>query len=136
MSSAVPPLHRLLHGLVLRLALVLGGVLAGVLRGRMYWLRVRLAAMPAGQARRRMERELGRMARALAAMEDPAFWEDPRTAGKAAEVARCRADAGRRALPRRMGLLCFWGRGMRCVAGAAPLPLDELARCTTIRHVA
>ena len=127
MPSAVPPLHRMLHGLVLRLALVLGGVLAG----QVDWLRVRLEALPVGHARRgRMARELCCMARALAAMEDDAFWQDPRTAGKAAEIARCRGDAGRRAVPRLRGLLYSWGRGMRCATGVAPVPCAGCARCT------
>lgn len=123
-----------LWGAVLGLAMLLGAALAP----REALLRLRLAMLPWGHRRRqRLERELAKLARVRALLEDPAFWADARTIGKAAEVARCAGDAGRRALARRWGLLGTRGRGMRPVARAATAA-DRVAggRCSGFRYAA
>ena len=125
-----PPLS-LLHGLVLRLAVMLGGMMGVrflVMEGRM---RARLAAMPGGARRARGLRALAEIVRVRQVLADPGFFDDARTLGKAAEVARCMADAGRRALARRFGLMWSRGRGMRAIARAAS-PVDAVmgGRCT------
>ncbi len=128
-------LHTLLRHIALRLALLLGGLLA-VREG---WMQARLAAMPEGHRHRaRLMRELAFMAQVRAALADPEFREDPCTIGKAAEVARCVNDAGRRAVARLFGLMFSRGRGMRRVArGAAPAADRAMAaRCTGFTSVA
>ena len=101
-----------LRRLVLRLILMVACVLpAGVAR-----LRERLAGMRAGHRHRAgLERELAKAERAAVLLADPAFWMDPATVGKAAEVARVAGDAGRRAIVRRMMWpirLCLGGGGI------------------------
>ncbi len=130
------PLSVLLHSmlrwpvmgaLVLRVAAMLGGVLAA----REAWLRVRLAATPEGHRHRAMRlRGLARLVRVRAALADAAFWEDPRTLGKAAEVARCARDAGRRAMARVLGLLFARGRGMRPAATPVVAAPSWEGRCS------
>ena len=128
----------LLHGLVLRLAVMLGGMMGVrclVLEGRM---RARVAAMPDGARRARCERALAHMVRVREVLADPGFFEDARTLGKAAEVARCMGDAGRRALARRFGLLMWRNRGARRIARRAALAAVALLaeRCTGFPAVA
>ena len=122
-------LHTLLRHIALRLALLLGGLLA-VREG---WMQARLAAMPEGHRHRaRLMRELAFMAQVRAALADPEFREDPCTIGKAAEVARCVNDAGRRALARRVAQFFSRGLGMRPGEPmAAPRdPSLPVVRCT------
>ncbi len=98
MSPASAILLTLLRHVALLLALMLGGVVE-LREARM---RARLAGMAVGHRHRaRLLRELAKMGRVRALLADPAFHEDARTIGKAAEVARCVGDAGRRALARR-----------------------------------
>lgn len=130
------PLSALLHSmlrwpvmgaLVLRVAAMLGLGLAT----REAWLRVRLAATPEGHRHRAMRlRGLARLVRARAALADAAFWEDPRTAGKAAEVARCAGDAGRRAMARLLGLLFARGRSMQPAATPVAAVASREGRCS------
>ena len=127
MSPVSALLHILLRSLVLRVVAMLGGVLAV----RQAWMQARLAAMGAGHRHRaRLERAMAEMARVRAALADPEFWEDPRSAGMAATVARCVNDAGRRAMARMLGLLWARGRGMRVVGGVAPVAVRLAGRCT------
>ncbi len=135
----MPPLPALLHSLLrfaaLRLALLLGGVL--VQRERR--LRARLAALPERHRRRAgLLRELAKLTRARDALTDWAFFVDAGTRGKAAEVARCVNDAGRRALARRFGLLMWRNRGARRIARRAALAAVALLaeRCTGFPAVA
>lgn len=135
----MPPLPALLHSLLrfaaLRLALLLGGVL--VLRERR--LRARLAALPVGHRRRAgMLRELAKLIQVRDALPDPAFFADARTLGKAAEVARCVSDAGRRALARRFGLLMWRNRGARRIARRTALAAASVlaGRCRGFPAVA
>ncbi len=136
-----PPLSVLLHSmlrwpvmgaLVLRVAAMLGLVLAA----REAWLRVRLAATPAGHRHHAVRlRRLARLVQVRAALADAAFWEDPRTLGKAAEVARCARDAGRRAIARVLGLLFACGHGMRPAAmlvAAAPSLEGRCSLCLSV----
>ncbi len=131
MPSAPALLHRLLRCLVLRMALMLGGVL----EVRAAAMRARSRVMPEGKPRARLERELARIAGIRAALAAPSFWRDPRSAGKAAEVARCANDAGRRAMPRRIGGfapgrgLRLAGRGTWRAAPVAPMPPWTRGRC-------
>jgi hypothetical protein len=94
MSRRHPSLiQRILRGLVLRLVMLLDGLL-GV---REAVLRARLRRMPAGHRHRRaLERDLARLEHCRAVLADPDFFDDARLIGTAAEVARVRADAGRR----------------------------------------
>lgn len=104
------PLHILLRSLMLRVVLLLTGAMAM----RQAQLQARLATSQQWHRHRaRLERAAAEMARVSAALNDPAFWEDPGSAGMAATVARCANDAGRRALPRRLGQMQSRGRGMR-----------------------
>ncbi len=113
MPPASSPLQSLLRCFVLRLALLLGGVLAG----REQRMRARVAAMPLHHRHRaRLLRELARIAWVRAALADPGFGEDPRTVGKATEVARCVNDAGRRAVARRP----LWIARRRAARAASP----------------
>ena len=138
----MPPLPflpiSLLHGFVLRLAVMLGGSL--VVRCLLHegWMRARVAAMPVGSRwRAQWMRSLAAMVRVREALAAPGFLDDARTLGKAAEVARCLGDAGRRAPERRFGLLFSWGRGMRAIARAA-VPADGAmaGRCRSATAVA
>ncbi|MCX7384980.1 MAG: hypothetical protein NT133_26975, partial [Alphaproteobacteria bacterium] len=117
-------LEEILRCLVLRLVLMVEAALSGRVAG----LRGRLAGMRAGHRHRaRLARELAKAERYAALMADPGFWADKRAAGKAAEVARVAADAGRRALVRRV----VWPRRVRQMA-AAPRPAaarDGFGRC-------
>ena len=135
MSPFPALLQSLLRHVALRLALLLGGVLA-VRERRMH---ARLAAMKVGHRHRaRLLRDLAALTRVRAVLEDPEFAADARTIGKAAEVARCVSDAGRRAVERRFGLMFSRGRGMRCVARLVALAAERVmgARCTGFRCVA
>ena len=79
------------------------------------------------RGRGRLARELARAERHAALLADPEFWADPRTAGKAAEVARVVGDAGRRALVRRM----IWPLRVRRLRGlAVAAEPDGVGRCT------
>ena len=125
-------LQEILRCLVLRLVLMVESALSGRVAG----LWGRLAGMRVGH-RARLERELVKAERYAALLADPAFWADPRAAGKAMEVARVAADAGRLALVRRViwprrvrrmhgfglvGVVCDWGgRCMGWVGGMAAL---------------
>ena len=94
-----PSLHRLLLCMLRQLL----PALIAVLGARTAELRVRLAALPAGHRRRaRMLGELRRLARWRVLLAEPELLDDPAFRGKAAEVARVRNDAGRRALVRRL----------------------------------
>lgn len=129
------PLSSLLRSLVLRLVVLLGGVMAA----REATLRARLGALPEGHRRRPpLLRALARMAYTRECLAAPGFWEDPRTNGKAAEVARCVADAGRRAAPRRCGLMFHRGRGMRNITHLATTATHGMAagRCSGVPGVA
>ena len=127
MSPLSAILHILLRSLVLRVV----GMLCGVMAGRQARIEARLVGMPVGHRHRaRLERVLAEMARVRAALSDPEFWEDPRSAGMAATVARCVNDAGRRAVARLLGLLGARGRGMRVVRAVAPVPALVDGRCT------
>ena len=89
MSPAPSILKQVLRRLVLRLVMLLGGML-GL---RAVWLRARVAALPEGHRRRPgLERELARVERARALLDDPEAWEDPRFAGGWWEVHRVRVD--------------------------------------------
>lgn len=125
MSPVSAILLTLLRHVALRLALMLGGVLA-LREARM---RARLAGMPAGHRHRaRLLRELAKMGRVRVLLADPEFLADVRTIGKAAEVARCVADAGRRAVARRM----LWPARVRRPRGFGLLVgiCDWVGRCT------
>ena len=118
-------LQEILRCLVLRLVLMVESALSVRVAG----LWGRLAGMRVGHRHRaRLERELAKAERYAALLADPAFWADKRAAGKAMEVARVAADAGRLALVRRM----IWPRRVRrprafaLVAG----PCDWGGRCT------
>lgn len=135
----MPPLPSLLHSLLrvvaLRLALLLGAVLVP----RENRLRARLMALPEGHRRRAgILRELAKLIQARDALADPDFTTDARTRGKAAEVARCLTDAGRRALPRRIGLLIGHHRGARRIAPRRALAATAApsARCRLCPAVA
>ncbi len=126
------PFHpiSLLHGFVLRLAVMLGGSLVVWCLVREGWMRARVAGMPVGRRRARSERALAVMVRVREALAAPGFLDDARTLGKAAEVARCVGDAGRRSPERRFGLLFSRGRGMRAIArGAVPAEGVMAGRC-------
>ncbi len=98
MSSAPPLLRNLLAQLLRHLLLVL----AGLLGARMDSLRAMQAALPAGHRRRaRFAAEIARLVRLRALLAEEDLLNDPGFLGKAAEVARMRNDAGRRALVRR-----------------------------------
>lgn len=98
MSSAPP----LLHGLLTRLLRQLLLVLAGLFDARVAELHARWAGLPEGHRRRaRLKAEIARIARLRALIEAEDLLDDPAFRGKAAEVARVRNDAGRRALVRR-----------------------------------
>ncbi len=127
MSPLSAILHILLRSLVLRVV----GMLCGVLVVRQARIEARLAGLPVGHRHRaRIARVLAEMARVRAALSDPEFWEDPRSAGMAATVARCVNDAGRRAVARLMGLLGACGRGMRVVRAVSPISALLVGRCT------
>ncbi len=96
--SPRPLPQTLLRRVLARLLLVLGAVLGA----RGVELRARLDALPQGHRRRaRLQAEIRRLARLRALLAEPGVLDDPGFRGKAAEVARVRNDAGRRALPRR-----------------------------------
>ncbi len=129
------PLSSLLRSLVLRLVVLLGGVM----EAREAMVRARLGVLPAGHRRRRaLLRTLARVAWMRECVADPGFWDDPRMEGKAAEVARCVGDAGRRAAARRFGLMFSRGRGMRRVGRVVALVAAGVAagRCRCGRGVA
>lgn len=135
----MPPLSALLHGLLrfaaLRLALMLGGVLVP----REARLRGRIAALPEGHRRRLgLLRELAKLDQVRDLLTDPAFLADAGARGKAAEVARCVGDAGRRALPRRIGLLMWHCRGARRIARRVALAAQSVmaGRCRGCTAVA
>ncbi len=88
--------QEILRRLVLRLILMVESAVSARVRGR-------------------LARELARAERHAALLADPDFWADPRTAGKAAEVARVVGDAGRRAWVRRM----IWPLRVRRLRGCA-----------------
>ncbi len=99
MSSAPALLRNLLAHLLRHLL----PVLAGLLDARMEFLRARRAALPAGHRRRaRFGAEMARLARLRALLAEGDLLDDPGFLGRAAEVARMRNDAGRRALVRRL----------------------------------
>ncbi len=133
MSSAPSPLHTVLNRILRHLLLVLGGLFGA----RIAFLRARLDALPAGHRRRaRIAAEMARLARLTALLAEGDLLEDAAFRGKAAEVARVRNDAGRRAMvrrrihPTRYGLL----RAARPAPDAAWHRLD--GRCTASLHVA
>ncbi len=106
---------EILRRLVLRLILMLG--CARIFGTRAMGLQARLARMGEGHRHRaRLEKECARAERYRRMLADPEFWADAGTAGKAAEVARVAADAGRLALVRRM----IWPGRVRRLSGAAP----------------
>ena len=97
----MPPRPLFPH-LLLRILRHLLLVLDAVLGARAGELRARLAALPVGHRKRaRLEGEMRRLARMRAVLTDPGLLDDAAFRGKAAEVARVRNDAGRRALARR-----------------------------------
>ncbi len=129
----MPPVSALLHILLRRLVLRVALMLVGMVAMRQAQLRARLATLKEGHRHRaRLERAEADMARVRAALSDPAFWEDPRSAGMAATVARCVNDAGRRALARRVAQFFSRGLGMRPGEPmAAPRdPSLPVVRCT------
>ena len=104
-------------------------VLDAVFGARVGEMRARLDALPPGDRRRaRLLGEIRRLARVRAMLAEPGVLDDPAFRGKAAEVARVRNDAGRRALARRRP------HGTRYVGlhGAAerPVSLREEGRCS------
>ncbi len=117
-----------LHHLLLCMLRHLLPALVAVLGARAVELRARLAALPAGHRRRaRMLGELRRLARWRALLAEPELLDDPAFRGKAAEVARVRNDAGRRALARRW----IYPTPCRRLSGAAEAALcrAEEQRC-------
>ena len=105
MPPAPATIQEILRRLVLRLILMLGEM--GVQRAGLV---ARLAGMRQGHRHRaRLTRELAKAERYAALMAEPGFWESPEMPGMAAEVARVAADAGRRALVRRV----IWPRRVR-----------------------
>ena len=93
MSPTKSSLRQTLRRLVLRLVMLLDGFL-GLRRA---WLCARIDALPANHKRRRaLERELARLDRACAVLTDPDNHEDLAFRGLLAEIARVRADTGRR----------------------------------------
>ncbi len=127
------PLPAFLLILLRRVVLRLLGLAGAGLARREARLRHILAAMGARHRRRSgLERELAKIARLRAALADPGFWEDARSAGLAATVARCANDAGRRAVARRRGLGGARNRGMRGLTGAKPRARRPAAeRCSS-----
>ncbi len=127
MSPLPFPLFGLLRSLVLRWCVLR---LVGWCVAREERMRARVVGMKAGRRRERAMRALAEAVRVRAVLAEPGFLEDARTLGKAAEVARCLGDAGRRALARRFGRLFSRGRGMRAIGGAA-VPADRVmgGRC-------
>ena len=128
MSPKPSSLQQVLRALVLRLVLLLDGFLGR----RAAFLRARLHARPAHRHHRAMTRELARLERVRTTLADPHLFDDPRMIGCAAEVARVRNDAGRRARVRRI----LWGTPPRPIPAAIPAPRATLEapeeRCTTI----
>lgn len=130
MSPAPSLLHAVLMHALRRLLLVLEGIL-GV---RLALLRARRDALPLGHGRRRrLEAEMRRLARYRAMLADPELMEDAAFRGKAAEVARVIADAGRRAMARRMLAPTRYAHARaarRLTAGPAVAPCVVGGRCT------
>ena len=133
MSSAPSPLHTVLNRILRQMLLVLGGLFGA----RMAFLRTRLDALPAGHRRRaRIGAEIARLARLLALLAEGDVLDDAAFRGKAAEVARVRNDAGRRAMVRRRIHPTRYG----LLRAACPAPetawrrLD--GRCTASLYVA
>lgn len=130
MSPAPSLLHAVLMHALRRLLLVLDGIL-GV---RLAVLRARRDGLPLGHRRRAgMEAELRRLVRCRDVLADPQLMEDAAFRGKVAEVARVIADAGRRALARRMLVPARYAHARaarRRTAGPAVAPLAGVERCT------
>ncbi len=127
MSPRPSPFHTLLLRILRHLVLVLDGVLGA----RAVELRRRHDALPPNHRRRfRLHAEMLRLARMRAMLAEPGVLDDAGFRGKAAEVARVRNDAGRRALPRRRIHPTRY-RGLR---GAMPAPRAAcgqwVGRCT------
>ena len=98
MPSAPFPLHSVLNLILWRMLLVLGGLFGARIAG----LRMRRDALPAGDRRRaRIAAEMARLARLRALLAEGDVLDDAVFRGRAAEVARVRNDAGRRAMVRR-----------------------------------
>lgn len=97
-----PSIPAAVEAVLLRMLRQLVLVLGGMLGARAEFLRARRDRLPAGDRRRaRLTAELRRLARLRALLADPEVLNDPGFRGTAAEVARVRNDAGRRALARR-----------------------------------
>ncbi|MCX7383417.1 MAG: hypothetical protein NT133_18825 [Alphaproteobacteria bacterium] len=96
------PRPSIIQCLLLRVVRHMLLVLDAMLGARAVELRARLDALPPGHRRRaRLLGEIRRLARVRAMLAEPGLLDDPAFRGKAAEVARVRNDAGRRALERR-----------------------------------
>lgn len=109
--------------------------LCGVLGAREAALRAQHDALPPGHRRRAgLEKELRRITWAQAVLADPDLPADAAFRGKAAEVARVRADAGRRALARRY----IHPSPRAQLRGATPAAAlhAEAPRCSRASHVA
>ncbi len=99
MTSRPSSFQRLMLRVLRHLVLALDGVLGT----RLAALRARLDALPlAHRHRARFAAEIRRLARLRVLLSDPDLLADPGFRGKAAEVARVRNDAGRRAMARRL----------------------------------
>ncbi len=123
------PRPSIIQCLLLRVVRQMLLVLDAMLGARAMELRAWLDGLPAGHRRRaRVLGELRRLARVRAMLAEPGLLDDPAFRGKAAEVARVRNDAGRRALPRRR-LSAARYAGMRAAFAVVPA-LREEGRCT------
>ena len=133
MSSTPPPVPNPLLRVLRHLLMVLGGMLGA----RAAFLRARWEILPVGDRRRaRVAAEIARLVRLQLLVADGALLDDPAFRGRAAEVARMRNDAGRRAMVRRLVHPTRYG----LLRSARPAPPRARrvpgGRCTSIMGVA
>lgn len=133
MSSTPSPLPNLLMRVLRHLLMVLGGVLGA----RVAFLRARWERLPVGDRRRaRVAAEIARVVRLQKLVADGDLLDDPAFRGRAAEVARMRNDAGRRAMVRLMVHPTRYGLLRRARPAPARVPHVLYGRCTVIMGVA